>query len=334
MIVRMETTATLKQVTAVLAILNSYGVQASLIRNNGRSIIGLLSKPGAALDEIKDLPGIEIIEEVKHPFKLVSRQYHPENSVIKIKNAMIGGGAFCLMAGPCSIESEEQLFTSAEYCKKAGATILRGGAYKPRTSPYSFQGMGVEGLKILAQAGKQFDMPVITEILSNENIDDVVRYADILQIGTRNMQNFKLLEAVGKTGKPVMLKRGMNATLKEFLLAAEYIYAHGSSQIAICERGIRSFDTFTRNTLDLAIVPAAKELSHLPIIVDPSHATGRRDLILPLSKAAIAAGADGLMIETHPNPEKAMSDGPQSLDENEFSGVVRELREFHSILSA
>jgi len=329
MIIRMKEKATLKQVTAVLAALDAERVRPVVHKSKGRTLIGLTEKNGTDPDAIALMPGVETVNLLKDPYKLVSRAFHPEDTIIKVKNAYIGGGEFCVMAGPCSIESEEQIFTTARYCKKAGATILRGGAYKPRTSPYSFQGMGVEGLKLLAQAGIENNMPVITEILSHEHLDDVAKFADILQIGTRNMQNFKLLEAVGQTRKPVMLKRGMNATLKEFLLAAEYIHANGSSEIILCERGIRSFDTFTRNTMDIAVVPAARQLSHLPIIVDPSHAAGRRDLIEPLSMAGMAAGADGIMIETHPDPDNAMSDGDQSLYPEQFAQVLGRLRNFH-----
>lgn len=328
MLIHMRQDATLKNIAVVINKLNEVGVSSSVTRSGGRTLIGLPDAKPEQIEPLHNLPGIEQIKKTEQPFKLVSRDFHPESSLIKVKNAFIGGGAFCVMAGPCSIESEEQLFTTAQYCKNNGATILRGGAYKPRTSPYSFQGLGVTGLRLLAEAGRVFNMPVITEILSHEHIEDVVRYADILQVGTRNMQNFKLLEAVGKAGKPVMLKRGMNATLKEFLLAAEYIFAHGSSQVILCERGIRSFDTFTRNTLDIAIVPAIKQLSHLPVIVDPSHAAGRRDLILPLSKASLAAGADGLMIETHPKPDEAMSDGDQSLTPEEFQATMEKLSVF------
>lgn len=332
MIIKMKTGAKLHEITDVVRFLEGRGASAVINRRAGRTVIGLQSGPKISKDDLKGLKGIEDIVEMSDPFKLVSRHFHPDNTVIKVGDNKIGSGSLCVMAGPCSIESEEQIFTSAEYCKAAGATILRGGAFKPRSSPYSFQGLGETGLKFLSEAGKSVGLPIVTEILSNEYVDLVAKYAEVLQIGARNMQNFKLLEAVGKCGKPVFLKRGMNATIKEFLLAAEYVYASGSSEVMFCERGIRTFETYTRNTLDISAVPALKEQSHLPVIIDPSHAAGRREMILPLSKAALAVGADGLMIETHPEPENALSDGAQSLPPEQFKDVMTEIRQFHQII--
>lgn len=333
MIITMKKGTKLLDISATVRHLEAKGSKAVVTRRGGITIIGLQTGGSITREEASKLPGVEEVTELKEAYKLVSRKFHPENTVIKIGKYKVGNGDFCVMAGPCSIESEEQIHVSARYCKKAGATVLRGGAYKPRSSPYSFQGLGEEGLKYLHSAGKEVGLPVITELLSAEHIDLVARYSNILQIGARNMQNFKLLEAAGQTGKPVLLKRGMNATIKEFLLAAEYICANGSSEIMFCERGIRTFETYTRNTLDISAVPALKEESHLPVIIDPSHATGIRNMILPMSRCALAAGADGLMIETHPEPEKALSDGEQSLPPWQFEQVMNELRSFHELIS-
>ena len=273
------------------------------------------------------MAGVEKTVRITEKYKLVSRDFHPLDTVIDVDGVKIGGDELVVMAGPCSVESYEQLHAAAEAVKNAGAKILRGGAYKPRTSPYDFQGLGEEGLKLLRQVADEFGMKVVTEIVDREDIELVEKYADILQVGARNMQNFQMLKALGKCNKPVMLKRGLSATISEWLNAAEYIMVGGNENVIFCERGIRTYETYTRNTLDLSAVAAIKELSHLPIIVDPSHGTGRRSMIAPMSKAGIAAGADGLMIEVHPHPEVALSDGNQSLTPEDFKILMSNLTE-------
>lgn len=272
------------------------------------------------------------LESLQQSCPLVSRMGHPEDSHVQVKNVKIGGSGLVVMAGPCAVEDEEQIMTIAAAVKAAGAQVLRGGAFKPRTSPYTFQGMGEAGLILLKQAGEAFDMPVVTELMDSEDFDLINEYTDIIQIGARNMQNFSLLKRVGKAGKPVMLKRGLSATLEEFLMAAEYIMASGNDQVILCERGIRTFETHMRNTLDLNVVTAVKELSHLPIIIDPSHATGKWQMVSPLSRAAVAIGADGLMIEVHHKPKEALSDGPQSLKPERFNQLMQELGHIHGII--
>jgi 3-deoxy-7-phosphoheptulonate synthase len=251
---------------------------------------------------------------VRKPYRLVSRDFHPDDSVIRVGDVAVGGSKVIVMSGPCSVESREQVLASAEFMARIGVPIMRGGAYKPRTSPYSFQGMGIEGLELLAEARERFGVLTVTEAVDKESLDEVVKWADIVQIGARNMQNFALLRAVGQTGKPVLLKRGLAATIDEWLMAAEYVAANGNPNIILCERGIRTYETKTRNTLDISAVPVVKQLSHLPVIIDPSHAAGQWQWVAPLARAGIAAGADGLIIETHPNPAEALSDGPQSLN--------------------
>jgi len=268
---------------------------------------------------------VDQVIPVSKPYKLASREFHPLDTIIEINSVAIGGNEIVVMAGPCAIESEEQLMSTAHAVKAAGATVLRGGAFKPRTSPYQFRGLGENGLKILAQAGKETQMPVITEVISPEHVDLVAKYADILQIGARNMQNFILLDEVGKTKKPVLLKRGLSSNIQEWLLAAEYVLAQGNEQIILCERGIRTFETYTRNTMDLSAIPIIEKVSHLPIIADPSHATGKWYLVTPLALAAVAAGADGLLIEVHPNPDLALTDGPQSLTFDNFRLLMSQL---------
>jgi 3-deoxy-7-phosphoheptulonate synthase len=275
---------------------------------------------------LESFPGVEKVLPILKPYKLVSRDFQSEDSVIEVDGQKIGGKRVHVMAGPCSVESREQVLETAIPVKQAGATFLRGGAFKPRTSPYAFQGLGEEGLNYLANARKVTGLPVITEVLDPRDLDLVYRYADILQIGARNMQNFKLLTEVGKLDKPVMLKRGMSATIQEFLLSAEYIASGGNRKIILCERGIRTYETETRNTMDLSAVPLLKQLSHLPVFVDPSHGTGRWDLVAPMALAGIAAGADGLLIEVHPRPELALSDGPQSLKPEKFAALMLQLR--------
>jgi len=271
------------------------------------------------------LPFVERILPVLTPYKLVSRDFKHEDTIINVKGVNIGK-EFVVMAGPCAVENEQQLTITAKSVKKSGANILRGGAYKPRTSPYAFQGLGVQGLKLLKKVGDELNMPVITEVISPETVETVAEYADILQVGTRNMQNFDLLKRLGKIKKPVLLKRGMSATIEELLMAAEYIMSEGNHNVILCERGIRTFETATRNTLDLGIVPLLKQKTHLPVIVDPSHATGIRALVSPMAKAALVAGADGLIIEVHYNPEAAKSDGMQSLYPDQFEALIQDLR--------
>lgn len=274
---------------------------------------------------------VEKLLIVQEPFKMASRAFHPENSVIDVSGIKIGGGNLVVIAGPCAIESEDQLMTIAKAVKASGATMLRGGAYKPRTSPYSFQGMGLEGLKLLKKAQEITGLPVVTEVMDQDTFDLVEEYADMIQIGTRNMQNFALLKRAGISNKPILLKRGLSATFEEWLMSAEYIMSNGNQKVVLCERGIRTFETYTRNTLDIGAIPVIKELSHLPIIVDPSHASGRWSMIEPLSKACVAAGADGLMIEVHHQPELAMSDGAQSLKPENFEKMMKSIKKIAEI---
>lgn len=273
-------------------------------------------------------PGDFVVHPVRAPYPLVSRELHPEGSCFEVAGVRFGQGHFPVIAGPCSVESEEQILRSAEAVAQAGAQMLRGGAFKPRTSPYDFQGLGEAGLQLLAKAREESGLPIVTEVLAEADVCLVAAYADLLQVGARNMQNYALLKALGKAGRPVLLKRGLSATLKEFLMAAEYIVAHGNPEVILCERGIRTFEPHTRNTCDIAAIPALQELTHLPVVLDPSHATGRRSLIKPLARAAAAIGADGLLVEMHPEPAKAWSDGEQSLDAEEFSQLMAELRPY------
>ena len=283
----------------------------------------LMSRLGA-------LPGVETITPISRPFKLTSREFHPEDTVIRVLGAVVGDGSLTVIAGPCSVESRDQLFETAESVKASGATILRGGAFKPRTSPYSFQGLGVEALRYLAEARDRTGLPTITEVMEPNQVDIVAEYADILQIGTRNMQNYSLLTAVGRVARPVMLKRGYGATVEEWLMAAEYIVSSGNANVILCERGIRTFETYTRNTMDLAAVPLLHHLTHLPVIVDPSHATGKRWLVKPLALGGVAVGADGVMVEVHPRPEEALSDAEQQLNLDQFADMMAALVPVHA----
>ena len=275
------------------------------------------------------LPGVEQVKPISRPFKLTSREFHPEDTVIRVLDAVIGDGGLTVMAGPCSVESRDQLLGTADAVAAAGATILRGGAFKPRTSPYAFQGLGIEALRYLAEARDRTGLPTITEVMEPNQVDIVAEYADILQIGTRNMQNYSLLNAVGRVARPVMLKRGFGATVEEFLMAAEYIVAAGNPNVILCERGIRTFETYTRNTMDLAAVPVLHELTHLPVIVDPSHATGKRWLVRPLALGGVAGGAAGVRGEVHPDPDSALSDSEQQLDFEAFAALMRDLVPVH-----
>ncbi len=327
MLIVMHPSATNEQIRAVEQAVEAMGLKASPIPGSLRTAIGVLGNQGFVDDSsIRELPGVRECIHVSKPYKLVSKDFHPQPTVVEIGSVKVGDGhPPVIMAGPCSIESEAQMLASARVVKAAGAHILRGGAFKPRTGPHSFQGLGIEGLKYLRLAGDESGMPVVTEVMRIEQLDDVCRYADILQIGARNMQNFDLLKEVGKLRHPVLLKRGMSATIEEFLAAAEYIVAEGNSQVILCERGIRTFEKATRNTLDLSVVPLIRKMSHLPIIVDPSHATGVRALVPVMSKAALVAGAHGLMIEVHPEPEKALCDGAQSLTGDGFAELMQEI---------
>ncbi|MEK7210109.1 MAG: 3-deoxy-7-phosphoheptulonate synthase [Candidatus Binatota bacterium] len=315
------------EIHKVVERIESFGLRAHLSEGKERTIIGAIGDERLLVDQsLESFPGVEKVLPILKPYKLVSREFQRANTVIDINGHKIGAKKIHVMAGPCSVESRDQVLESAVPVKEAGATFLRGGAFKPRTSPYSFQGLGEEGLDYLAHAREVTGLPIITEVLDPRDLDVVYRYTDILQIGARNMQNFKLLTEVGKLSKPVMLKRGMSATIQEFLLSAEYIASEGNRKIILCERGIRTFETETRNTLDLSAVPILKNLSHLPIFVDPSHGTGRWDLVAPMALAGVAAGADGLLIEVHSHPEVALSDGPQSLKPDKFAALMKDLK--------
>jgi len=327
MLVVMRDHASREEIQHVVDLLEEAGAQAHLSGGEVKTIIGVIGDRETVYGlELQGLPGVEEVIRVLKPYKLVSRDFKPEDTVVHVgKHVSVGGGAIAVIAGPCSVESEQQMLEVARSCKAAGATMLRGGAYKPRTSPYAFQGMGVEGLRLLRQAADEVGMPIVTEVLDVRDADTVAEYADVLQVGARNMQNFMMLDELGKMGKPVLLKRGLSATIEEVLSAAEYILKGGNRDVVLCERGIRTFETYTRNTLDLAAVAALKGLTHLPIVVDPSHATGRRELVAVMCRAAIVAGADGVMVEVHPDPEHAKCDGPQSLVPEDFAELMSSL---------
>jgi 3-deoxy-7-phosphoheptulonate synthase len=327
MIIVMEKVARDVDVEAVVATLSGRGFDVHRSTGSDQTILGVVGEV-ASLDtrEFELLSGVQEVVRVSEPYKLTSRTFRREKTVIDANGARIGGRDVVVMAGPCTIESEQQLFATAKAVRRAGANVLRGGAWKPRSSPYAFQGLGVEGLKMLRAAGDEFGMATVSEVMEISQIEAALEYVDIIQIGARNMQNFNLLSAVGQIRKPVLLKRGMSATIQEWLLAAEYIMAGGNYEVILCERGIRTFETSTRNTLDLSAIPVLDKLSHLPVIVDPSHATGRRDKVMPMARAGIAAGADGLLIEVHVEPEKALCDGPQSLYPEQFTALMDELR--------
>jgi len=328
MIIVLRSGATPDEIDEVVKRLEKLGFGAHVSQGVERTIIGAIGdERGVNLEErFGVLPFVEKVIPVLAPYKLTSREFKKADTIVRVGNVEIGGDNLVLIAGPCSVESEEQVVETAIRVKEAGAKILRGGAFKPRTSPYSFRGLGEEGLQFLAKAREVTGLPIVTEALGVEELSLVAEYADMIQIGARNMQNFRLLEAVGKLRKPVLLKRGMMSTVEEFLMSAEYILAQGNYQVVLCERGIRTFEPSTRNTLDLSCIPLVKMQSHLPILADPSHGTGRSDLVEPMSLAAIAAGADGLIVEVHPNPIEALSDGPQSLTPEQFHSLVKEIR--------
>ncbi len=336
MLIVMNHTATQADIDKVIATVSEMGFTAAPIPGGERTAIGVLGNKGYVDDtKIRDLPGVQQAIHVSKPYKLVSRDFHPENTIVDVAGVKIGEGQRAVVVGgPCAVESEEQILKTARFVKQCGADLLRGGAFKPRTGPHTFQGLREEGLKLLAKAREATGLPIVTEVMSPDNVALVADYADLLQVGARNMQNFDLLRELGRIRKPILLKRGMSATIEEFLAAAEYILAEGNEQVILCERGIRTFETATRNTLDLAMVPLVKELTHLPVMVDPSHATGKRSLVTPMSKAALVAGAHGVLVEVHPEPEKALSDGPQSLTFPGFEALMADLTRLQSYLGS
>lgn len=328
MIIVMQQGATEKQIEHVFDRIREYGYKVHPIYGTERTVIGAIGdeRGKIRLKNLEGLPGVESVIPILKPYKLVSKELKKDKSIVKVGNVEFGGDHFVVIAGPCSVESREQIVETAIKVKKAGARLLRGGAFKPRTSPYSFQGMEEEGLELLAEAREKTGLPIVTEVVTPQDITLVARYADMLQIGARNMQNYALLRQVGQTDKPILLKRGLSATIKEFLMSAEYILSQGNQNVVLCERGIRTFETATRNTLDLSAVAVIHQQSHLPVIADPSHGTGLKDLVLPMTKAAAACGADGAIVEVHPDPENALSDGEQSLTPDEFAELIKQLR--------
>jgi 3-deoxy-7-phosphoheptulonate synthase len=335
MLIVMQAQATEEQVRAVCEKVESLGYRAHPMPGAQRTAIGITGNKGEVESgTLEEMPGVQELIRVSKLYKLVSRDVKPDNTVVTFpgSNVTIGGASLAIMAGPCAIESRDQAFTIAERVARAGAQFFRGGAYKPRTSPYSFQGLGEEGLRILADVRDRFGLLIVTEAVDYESLDLVERYADMIQIGARNMQNFSLLKRAGRARKPVLLKRGISATLEEFLMAAEYVMSEGNYNVVLCERGVRTFADHTRNTLDLSVVPAVQRLSHLPIIVDPSHGTGKRNKVTPLSRAAVAVGADGLMIEVHHDPDRALSDGMQSLYPDQFDALMQQVRQIAAVL--
>jgi 3-deoxy-7-phosphoheptulonate synthase len=326
MIVVMKAGSQDKEIAVVMDRLHSLGLQGHLSKGVERTVIGVVGVTSAMPDlreRLELVPGVSEVVPITKPFKLSSREFEPEDTVIDVGGVKIGGKELVVMAGPCAAETREQVMSTARAVKAAGARILRGGAFKPSTSPYSFRGLGEEGLKLLAEAKEETGLPLITEVLTPQDVELVVKYADILQVGARNMQNFVLLDEVGRANKPVMLKRGLSATIQEWLLAAEYVLAQGNRQLILCERGIRTFETYTRNTMDVSAIPIVHKETHLPIIADPSHGTGKWELVLPMALASVAAGADGLMIEVHPTPDTALKDGAQSLTFEHFGELMK-----------
>ena len=329
-IIVLRPTATKEDLKRLLKKIEGHGLQVNISKGTERTIIGVIGDTSKISEEEEDairvMRGVENVMRILKPFKLASREFKAADTIIKVRGKAIGGKKIQVIAGPCAVESKAMIINIAEKIKDAGASFLRGGAFKPRTSPYSFQGLGEEGLKYLSEAREKTGLPVVSELMDPREIEIILKYSDIVQIGARNMQNFKLLLEVGTCNKPVLLKRGLSATIKEWLMAAEYIMSKGNQRVILCERGIRTFETATRNTLDLSAVPILKQLTHLPVIVDPSHGVGKWDIVAPMAKAAIAAGADGLMIEVHTNPEEAMSDGEQSLKPSAFKKLMDELK--------
>src|SRR5438105_482657 len=335
MIMSMKLHATRQEIDEVRKQVEHFGYKVHSIEGEERVVIGVVGVGDvtACMESIEAMPQVDNVVRISAPYKFVSKEFRKGKTQIKVNGTEIGGGEFVVMAGPCSVESEKQIMQAAEGVAKAGAKMLRGGAFKPRTSPYDFQGMEEEGLKLLKKAREATGLAVITEVMSDRDVDLVAEYADVMQIGARNMQNFALLKALGHCGRPVLLKRGLSSTIRELLMSAEYIVAHGNSQVILCERGIRTFETATRNTCDITAVPVLNELTHLPVVVDPSHATGKRSLVPAVAKAAVAIGADGMIVEVHPYPEKAVSDGAQSLDLAQFAKKMRELQPYVQLWS-
>jgi 3-deoxy-7-phosphoheptulonate synthase len=330
MIISMRPHATKDEIDYVCERIREFGYKVHSIVGEERVVIGVIGVGDvtACLESLEATPGVEKAMRISAPYKFVSKEFKHERSRIQVNGSEIGGDEFVVMAGPCSVENEKQILETAEAVAGAGAKVLRGGAFKPRTSPYDFQGLALEGLKLLAKAREATGLAIVTEVMSEADVNQVAEYADIMQVGARNMQNFSLLKALGKCPRPVLLKRGMSSTIKELLMSAEYITAHGNPNVILCERGIRTFETATRNTCDIAAVPVLRELTHLPVILDPSHATGKRSLVPALSRAAVAIGADGLIVEVHPRPEKAMSDGAQSLRTEQFATMMQDLEPY------
>ncbi|MBP9120926.1 MAG: 3-deoxy-7-phosphoheptulonate synthase [Ignavibacterium sp.] len=333
MIVVLEKNVNDKQLENIIKHLEDFGFAIHKSAGEERMILGAIGvQPNFDTRKIKILDGVEEVYRITEPFKLASRSFKKDDTIIKIKNVVIGGNEVSVIAGPCSVESEEQIMIIAELVNKSGVKILRGGAFKPRSSPYSFQGLGEEGLRLLRKAADEFGLLVITEVLENSMIDLVYKYTDIFQVGARNMQNYSLLKELGSAKKPVMLKRGLSATVEDWLMSAEYILSNGNPEVFLCERGIRTFETYTRNTFDISAIPVVHKRSHLPVFADPSHATGLRDKVIPMARAAVAAGADGLMVEVHHDPEKALSDGPQALLPHQFEEMMQQIRLIASVI--
>ena len=330
MIISMRPHATREEIEHVCERIREFGYKVHSIEGEERVVIGVvgIGDVTACLESLEATPGVERAVRISAPYKFVSKEFKKEHTVIQVNGLAVGGDEFIVMAGPCSVESERQIMDTAESVRASGARILRGGAFKPRTSPYDFQGLELEGLKLLRKAKQATGLAIVTEVMSDRDVELVAEYTDIVQIGARNMQNFALLKSLGKCGRPVLLKRGMSSTVKELLMSAEYLVAHGNSEVMLCERGIRTFETATRNTCDIAAVPLLNEMTHLPVILDPSHATGKRSLVPALARAGVAIGADGLIIEVHPCPEKAVSDGAQSLTLDQFRSMMKDLKPF------
>jgi 3-deoxy-7-phosphoheptulonate synthase len=330
MIISMKLHATKEEVAQVRARIEEFGYKVHSIEGEERVVIGAVGMGDvtACLESLEAMPQVEKAVRISAPYKFVSKEFRHEKTEIKVHGATIGGDEFVVMAGPCSVESEKQILESAEIVARNGAKLLRGGAFKPRTSPYDFQGLEEEGLKLLAKARQVTGLGIVTEVMSDRDVSLVAEYADVLQIGARNMQNFALLKTLGKCGRPILLKRGLSATVKELLMSAEYIVAHGNPDVMLCERGIRTFETVTRNTCDIGAIAALNEMTHLPVILDPSHAAGKRSLVPALARAGVAVGADGLIVEMHPQPEKAVSDGAQSLDPKQFAKMMADLKPY------
>ncbi len=334
MMIIMKSDATPTQVERVVERIEAMGLSARLFQESEATVIGAIGETrNGSMDTFDGLDGVDTVRRVTHPYKLASRQFHPADSIFSVGGFTVGGEEIAVIAGPCSVESRSQIVETAQAVKEAGASALRGGVFKPRTSPYAFQGLGEEGLEFLAEAREKTGLPIVSEILSQTQLDLMVRYVDVLQIGARNMQNFSLLRAIGETRTPVLLKRGLSATIEELLMAAEYILAGGNRQVILCERGIRTFETTTRNTTDINAIPVLKDLTHLPVILDPSHATGHADYVSSVARAAIGAGADGLIVEVHLHPDAAVSDGKQSLRPEKFSEMIRQIGQIARVLN-